>query len=59
MHNSRLLKSVQYAQKFRPEWKKDERFKAWLENIKDDDSMAACKFCHRTFQAKLQCIKKH
>ena len=60
MHKSRLpLKSKQYAQKFRPEWKKDERFKAWLESIKDDDSMAACKFCHKTFQAKLQSIKKH
>ena len=52
-------KGKQYQQKFRSEWKKDKKFENWLTHVDGDETQARCRFCSKTFGAKLQNINKH
>ena len=54
-----LAKSKQYQQKFRPEWKKDKKYETWLMHVDGDETQARCRFCSKTFGAKLQNINRH
>ena len=51
------LKVKQYQQKFRPEWCKDKIYEKWLTAVTGDETVAGCRFCSKTFSAKLQNIK--
>ena len=52
-------KAKSYLQKFRKDWQKDPLFSAWLQPVEGDDSLAKCKFCVKTFAARLQSVKIH
>ena len=52
-------KSKQYQQKFRSEWKKDKKYEAWLLHVDGDESQARCRFCSKTFAARIQSINRH
>ena len=51
------LKVKQYQQKFRPEWCKDKIYEKWLTAVTGNETVAGCRFCSKTFSAKLQNIK--
>ena len=53
------LKVKQSQKKFRPEWCKDKIYEKWLTAVTGDETVAGCRFCSKTFSAKLQNIKTH
>ena len=52
-------KAKQYTQKYRPEWKADKKFEAWLGPVAGNENQARCSFCNSSFVAKFQNVKKH
>lgn len=50
---------IQYKQKFRISWLKENKYKDWLLPINDDPTRAACKYCNCTINVKLTDINNH
>lgn len=49
----------QYTHQFRSIWLKDELFKDWLHEVKEDSSKAFCKACCTTIRAKRSDLVNH
>lgn len=50
---------LQYTQKFRSEWKSDSKLKDWIEEVCIDNTMARCKYCKSSFNAKYSYLIAH